>query len=361
MTMRKPLTRILTVTLISAIAWSCNQSDPTPKGTYVQGVFVMNIGNFSQNNGSISFFGREKGTAYADIFSLVNPTKIVGGGVQDYKTVGDQGLILIDNSSPGADKIEIVDANTLMTQGALTAPDIENPRKALAVGNGKAYVTNWNTLNSDYSFPTGYVAVVDLATKKVTKKISTDRGPENLVLYKDKVFVGNYSESEGKNLTVISTASDAVTKTISFKSVPNPIGIDVNNKLWVQAGLELIRINPESYDIESTLKITSDASQSAYNFAMGSDMKTIYFVLSPDYGSHGNTYKFAITDTQVNLTSPFAKRPFTGLAVDPLQGLVYGAVTPSPLQSGYAIRYRADGTLVDSVKVGIAPIGFFFR
>lgn len=360
MTMKKQLTRILTVTLISAIAWSCNQSDPAPKGTYVQGVFVTNEGNFSQNNGSISFLTREKNVADADIFSIVNGSSLKGG-MQGYAIAGDYGLILVDNSNPGSDKVEIVNANMFTTAGSIGAPDIENPREVVAIGSSKAYVTNWNILNSDYSYPAGYVAVVDLATKKVIKKIPADKGPENMVLHNDKVFVGDYAYSGGNILTVISTATDAVTKTISFSAAPNPIGIDANGKLWVQAGLDLIRLNPDTYAIESTLKISTDRAKSAGNFAMSPDLRTIYFMLTSDYSSKGEVYKFSITDTQVNVAVPFVKRLFTALAVDPRQGLIYAGVTPSYTQSGYAVRYRTDGTLVDSVKVGIAPNGFYFR
>ena len=356
--MKKQLTRILTVTLISAIAWSCNQSDPAPKGTYIQGVFVINEGNFSQNNGNISFLAREKNIADSDIFSIVNGSSLKGG-MQGYTVAGDHGIILVDNSDPGLDKVEIVDANLFTSTGSIGAPDVENPREVVAIGSNKAYVTNWGTLNSNSTYPTGYVAVIDLATKKVIKKIDTDKGPENMVLYNEKVFVGDYAYSGGKNLTVINTASDAVTRSISFSAAPNPIGIDANGKLWVEAGLELIRLNPDTYEKESSIKISTDVSKSAGNFAMSPDLRTIYFVLS-DF-TRGETYKFQITDTAVNLAAPFAKRAFTGLAVDPRQGLIYAGVTPSYTQSGYAIRYRADGTLVDSVKVGIAPTGFYFR
>jgi hypothetical protein len=123
-------------------------------------------------------------------------------------------------------------------------------------------------------------------------------------------------------------------------------------------------LNTETFAVETTLKIGTDASKTPGNFAMAPDLSTIYFVLSSfdaNYVNHGATYKFSINDTQVNVTTPFINRIFTGLAVDPTQGLVYAAVTPSYTQSGYAVRYRGDGTLVDSVKVGVAPTGFFFK
>ena len=66
---------------MAAFLWSCNQSDPAPKGDYVQGVFVINEGNFSQNNGAVSYFAREQNTAEADLFSKVNG-RALGGGIE---------------------------------------------------------------------------------------------------------------------------------------------------------------------------------------------------------------------------------------------------------------------------------------
>lgn len=361
--MRKQLSGILSIALLAAITWSCNQSEPVPTGNYVQGVFVINEGNFSQNNGAISFFTREKTEADADIFSLVNGSSLKGG-IQGYAVAGEHGLILVDNSAAGQDKVEIVNANNFESVASLGTPDIENPREVVAYSTDKAYVSCWGTLNSNNTYPTGYVAVIDLNSNTISKKISTDKGPENLVLYKDKVFVGDYLYSGGTKLSVISTSTDEVVQSISFDSAPNPIGIDVNGKLWVQSGLQLARINPETYAIETTLNIGTDASKTAGNFALSSDLSTIYFNLSyydANFVSHGETYKFGINETQVNVSTPFINRIFTGLSVDPSQGLIYGAVTPSYTQSGYAVRYRNDGSLVDSVKVGIAPTGFVFR
>ena len=360
--MKKQLSRLSVAAFFSILVWSCDQSEPTPKGDYVRGVFVMNEGNFSQNNGAISFFQREQTTAEVDIFSKVNGTSLTGG-VQGYASVGEQGLILVDNAAAGLDKIEFVNANTFVREASIGAPDIENPREVVIAGNNKAYVSCWGA-NSDYSYSTGYIAVVDLVTKKVTKKINISSGPENLVYNNGKLFVGTISYGGGNALTVINTATDAIDKPIATDGAATPIGIDANGKLWVGAGIKAYRIDPTSLATETTLSLGTDASKSAGNFAFTSDLRTILFTLSysdANYVTHGQTYKFAITDTQVNVTTPLIKRTFTGLAVDPSQGLIYAGVTPSYAQAGYAVRYRTDGSLVDSIKVSVAPTGFFFR
>ncbi|MCE6990589.1 YncE family protein [Dyadobacter sp. CY323] len=360
--MKKQLTRVAALVAFSLVFWSCNQSDPAPKGDYVKGVFVLNEGNFFQNNGAISFFTREETTSQDDIFSRVNG-KVLGGGVQGYAVAGEKGLILVDNSAAGLDKVEIINSNTFQDLTSIGAPDIENPREIVIGNNNKAYVSCWGA-NADYKYTTGYIAVIDLGSHKVTKKIAITGGPENLVYNNGKLFVGTNSDGGGKTLTVINTTSDDVVKTITVPGSATPIGIDANGKLWAGAGTNALKINVDSYAIESTLPIGSDSKKSARNFALSADLKSIFFVLSyfdANYVSHGETYKFGVTDTQINVATPLIKRVFSGLSVDPSQGLIYAGVTPSYAQAGYAVRYRGDGSLVDSIKVGVAPTGFFFK
>ncbi|WP_229238529.1 YncE family protein [Dyadobacter sp. Leaf189] len=358
--MKQRLSRVLYFIAFSAAVSSCNQSDPEPKGDFAKGVFVVNEGNFSQNNGAISFLKRENTTAEADIFSKVNGSALTGG-VQGYAATGEYGVILVDNSNAGMDKIEFVNAYTFQKQGTIGAPDIENPREVVVAGN-RAYVSCWGSYTSDYS--SGYIAVVDITTRKVTKKIPIAGGPENLVFTTGKLFVGTVSYGEGKTLYVIDTNAETVTKTIALDATPTPIGLDANGKLWVGAGIKTMKIDPTSYAVETTLPIGTDANKIAGNFALTNDLKSIVFTLSyfdANFVSHGETYKFGINDTQISLATPLIRRMFTGLAVDPAQGLIYAGVTPSYAQAGYAIRYRADGSVVDSVKVNVAPTGFFFQ
>lgn len=360
--MKKQLSRLAAFTALSFFAWSCNQSDPAPKGDFIQGVFVINEGNFSQNNGAISFFTREQTTAQADIYSTANGTALKGG-VQGYAAAGEVGIVLVDNSAAGLDKIEIVNSNTFKTIASIGAPDIENPREVVFGPNNKAYVSCWGT-NEGYAYKTGYIAVIDLISNKITKKIDIASGPETLVFNNGKLFVGTISYGMGNTLSVINTSTDAVEKTITFTNAPTPIGIDANGKLWVNDGILAIRINPDTYASEASLTMGADASKSAGNFAFSADRRTVFFTLSysdANYVSHGETYRFGINDAKINVTTPFIKRLFSGLAVDPSQGLIYAGVTPSYAQAGYAVRYRADGTLVDSVKVNVAPTGFFFK
>ena len=358
--MKKQLASSLAIALSTLTVWSCNQSDPAPKGDYVSGVFVMNEGNFSQNNGAVSYFARENNSATADIFAAANGATLKGG-VQDYTASEEQGIILVDNMSAGQDKVQFVQRYTFKDEGAIGAPDIENPREVVVVGR-KAYVSCWGADVAKYS--TGYIAVIDLNTKKVTKKINVADGPENLVYANGKLYIGTTQWGAGSKLAVINTTSDEAASPISTAGIANPIGIDANGKLWINAGDKVLRINTETSATEATLPIATGGTKTPGNFTFSNDLKTIFFVLSwyDNAGKEqGGTYKFSISDTQIATGAPLIARPFVGLAVDPAQGLLYAGVSPSYTQAGYAVRYRADGSLVDSVKVGIAPTGFFFQ
>ena len=359
--MKKQLASSLAVAFSTVLLWSCNQSDPAAKGDYVSGVFVSNEGNFTQNNGAISYFPRERTTADPDIFAAATGTNLKGG-VQDFVAANGKGIILVDNSAAGQDKVEFVDSHTFKSEGTIGAPDIENPREVVLVGN-KAYVSCLGT-NADLKYTTGYIAVIDITTKKVTKKINVADGPENLVYNNGKLYIGTIQWGAGNKLAIINTTSDEATSPIATPGIANPVGIDANGKLWVNAGSKVLRINTETNVTEATLPIATGGDKTPGNFTFSPDLKSIFFVLSGFNAmgkEYGATYKFSISDTQIAMATPLIPRYFSGLAVDPLQGLLYAGVSPSYTQAGYAVRYRTDGSVVDSIKVGVIPTGFFFQ
>jgi hypothetical protein len=358
MNMKKQLTQGILAASLSFLVWSCNQSDPAPKGDYVDGVFVTTIGNFFDNNGSLSFFKRENRTADIDVYATVNGSALQGG-IQDYAYMEGKGILTVDNSSAGLDKVEIVDANTFEKIASIGAPDIENPRKVAFATASKAYVSCWGT-NGDYTYSTGYIAVIDLSTNKVIKKINIAKGPEKLLLHAGKLYVGTTDYTNGKTLTVIDTNTDEIVKTVEFEGAPAPIGIDANGRLWVGAGRGISKVSLDSY-AKGTLNAGNDVSKLLANMTFSLDKKTIFFMLTSDFGTKGQVYKVGIDDSVIDMSKPFINRFFTGLDVDPKQGLIYAAVDPDPVQSGYAVRYRTDGSVVDSIKVGASPIGFVFR
>lgn len=356
--MTRKFTKTAVATLLSLTLWNCNTTDPEPS-PYESGTYVFNQGNFSQNNGTISFVPRNSATVSDDIFNTAN-ARTLTGGVQDYTEIDGKGLILVDNSTAGQDKVEIVEIGTFKSRTSIGTPGIENPRKVVAVGPNRAYVSCWDVSgsfdNGTFYKDPGYIAVVDLNNGTVSKKIVATRGVQNLVATKTEVYAGTdpgYDKNVGdNNLLVIDINTDAVKQKIDLGAPPQPIALDADGKLWLVVGRELIRMDTQTKSIEKRLTFVSQPG----NVTLSKDKLAFYYTLS------GKTYRIPTSAATVASASVLANRSFSGLGVDPVAGTVHAIYIPSFVQAGYVLRYQPDnGTLIDSVKVGIAPAGFFFR
>ena len=361
--MKKQFFKVLSVVLLVGSLSACREKEPEPE-VYELGVMVLNSGNFFDNNGSVSFFRREDRGAISDLFEKENGRAFVGG-VQGYGETGEYSLILVDNDKAGFDKVEIVNLGKWTSEASLGAPDIENPRSVVGITPTKAYVACWGSTGNFPNFfvNPGYVAVIDLISKKVVKKIPAPMGAGKMVKLGNDVYLGN--DSGVDELLVIDANTDAVKRTLKVGAGPSPISPDANGKLWVQTGLSVVRLNPQTNQVETRMRVGNDSRKSASLFSVRPDGRGFYYVYSyydaVSNSSKGETHYFDIDATSIPGDKPVINRLFTGLGVDPLQGLIYGGVTPSFKQAGYVVRYRPNGEKVDSIKVGIAPSAFFFK
>ncbi len=351
------------LTAITVTVWSCRVNEKDPEGDFVNGVIVANQGNFLSNNGTLSYFKREDATSQDDIFQKANGQPL-NAGVQAYAEAGEYGIILADHSDAGRDRVEIVEKNTFKKVATFSSPDIENPVDVLAVSDHKVYVSCWGTTGvfPNFYINPGYIAVIDLTTKTVTKKITLEKGSDKMALAGTDVYVG--SSDYITALSVIDTKTDAVTQKINTGLSPQPIGTDVNGKMWISSELKLIRINTASYTVESTLTVGSDPLKVIGNFAFSPDREDLvfnYYGYNINWEPEGETISLPVESNQVNISAPIIKRTFNSLNIDPMQGLIYGSVVPSYTQSGYMVRYYLNGDLKDSIKVGISPKQAVFK
>lgn len=335
--------------------WNCTTSDPEPT-LFDAGVYIINEGNFSSNNGSLSYLPRVSNTVLTNIFTQANPTMVSSGSLEDYTEVNGKGLILVDNTTAGKDKVEIVESGTFKSRTTLAAPDIENPRRVIQAGLNKAYISCWDASGSfsDGTFfkDPGYIAVVDLNTGTVMKKIPAVKGVEAMVLSGSEVFAGSVSYSGNNKLAIINTETNEVKQLIDFSASPQPIAVDANGKLWILAGQQMIRMDITSRAIEQ--RVTLPATPSAITISR--DKKTFF------YSANNRTYKLGISDATALTTNTLFNRAFSALGVDPQTGRFYGSPYPTIYtQAGYVIRYEESGALIDSVKAEIAPLRFYFR
>lgn len=350
---------IATTVFATLMLISCDKTESTPAQPYDDGVFVINGGNFFDNNGSLSLIKRDSKTASLDIFLKEN-TRSFAGGLTDYTEVDEKGIVLVDNSTDGKDAVEIVDARTFKTIASIKG-EIDNPRKAVKVGTNKAYITCWDTFNTDYSYKTGFVAVLDLTTNKITKKIPVDKGAESIVVIGTNAYVGNVGSQ--KTIKVIDTQKDEVTATVEVGANPSNFILGDANKIWMTAGKEIVLFNPTTKMVESKLKGGTNTQKSPSSLSISKDKKTLFYTYNFSDATDGYKLKGEINSLNIadGTTKTFINRTFASVGFDEESNQVYTTLIPSYKQAGYIFRYQATGTIIDSVKTEIAPIGFFFK
>ena len=353
--------KVFVFVLFIVILASCKKEDSGPRipQAFSNGALIINQGNFLDNNGSISFLPKDSAFVRTNIFKTQNK-RTLSGIIEDYIEINQKGIILVDNSSAGQDALEIVD-NNFNSLASTPAGLIENPRHVSKVSDTKAYITCYGATGSgqDYFANPGYIAVLDLSTNTITKKIILPKGANDIIISGNDAFI---SSDENDTLTIVDIQNEVVTKKIKIDYLAI-MGIDANGKLWLSAYGKLIRFNIQTLQIEKTITAGGLLVGEGFNnFILSNDKQTFYFNAQHyDKGVIGAAYSFNINAEALSPSSPFINKTFSGLGVDPQSGNIYAGFAPSYKQAGYVFRYKPTGALIDSVKAEIAPVKFIFR
>ena len=307
-------------------------------------VYVVNEGYFPNPDGDISLFNTTTKTVTStNLYKSVNRTDL-GTNPQSMTIIGTKAYLPVT----GSDSLNVVTLADFRHSAGL---HLKQPRYLVAVSATKAYVTQWN----GYASP-GTVGIIDLATNRLTGTISTGLGiqPEQMLLGKNGlVYVTN---SSSNFLTVINPATDAVQTPIATPDGPKNIVQDNAGNIWVLCSSytgttdHLIRFNPATPATKTDISFPHDYRNG--NLCINSVGDQVFVSLST------GTYQLALTATALPAT-PVIRRNFYGLGIDK-DGVIYGATSRSTA-NGYAARYTATGTKIDSFQVGKYPNGFVFN
>ena len=351
--MKKNLRNIGMFALAITILSSCkkdNINDISIPGNYEDGYFITNEGNFGTGNGSISFVD-EYGTVENDVFASINSFAL-GDVVQSMSIINDHAYILVNNSS----SIEVASVDSMISVAKI---NVSQPRYMAQVSDSKAYVTDWG-ING--------VQVIDLATNTVSSTISCGAGPEGIAVGGAFAYVCNVGGWGLDNtITVINTDNDVVETTLTVGDKPNSVVIDVNGAVWVLTG------GYTEYDADwnvvsetagNLVKIVDNTIEATYAFAVGNHPEDLVIndAGTKLYYSDGSwskaVYAFDVTDTELSTTA-LINRSFYGLGCN--DGYIYGTDAVDYVQSGWSYKYASNGSIIDSVQVGIIPGGYCFN
>lgn len=327
--------------------------DTTPVATtYDHGVFIINEGNFNWGNASVTFIDDSKKTAIQDIYKKANDRSL-GDVAQSMKVVGNKGYIVVNNSN----RVEVVNLKDFKSIKSIDG--FYSPRYLEIVDNNKAYVTN---LQHD-------ISIIDLSTNTVKGTISTNSWTENMILYKNYMFVtsvGAFSQpnsDRNAQIYVISTKEDRIIDSIQTGKEPLGIVIDKKEKLWVlcTGGFDnyeapsLVRINPELRMVEKAFVFPTGGGAPS-RLCINPSGDTIYFL-------KGGVYQMPVTSSAIP-DQPFISSTgqlFYGLAVHPQNGTVYVSDAIDYVQNGKVMQFNpATGKKMAEYQTGRIPGSFSF-
>jgi YVTN family beta-propeller protein len=351
--MKKNLRKIGMFALAITVLASCkkdNIDDIYVAGNYEDGYFVTNEGNFGTGNGSISFVD-EYGAVENDVFASINSFAL-GDVVQSMNIINDNAYILVNGSS----KIEVASVDSMYSVATI---DAVSPRYIAKVNDNKAYVTDWG-ING--------VQVIDLLTNTISSTIACGTGPEGITVANGFAYVCNVGGWGLDNtVSVINTTTDAFETTLTVGDKPNSVVVDANGAVWVLTG------GFTEYDADwnvvsetagNLVKIVGNTIEATYPFAVGNHPEDLVIddAGTTLYYSDGSwskaVYAFDVNDTALPTTA-LINKSFYGLGVH--GGYVYGTDAVDFTQSGWSYKYTTEGTIIDSVQVGIIPGGYCFN
>ncbi len=344
---------ILSIAIILSL-FSCSKSDdPAPDNSDIHkgGIFILNEGNYSVANSSLSYYYPDVDTILNSLFYKKNNVPL-GDIAQSITIFNDMVYIVVNNSG----LIYIIDNTSLEFEGKIS--NLTSPREILILDNEKAYVSDLYN-NS--------VTIINPITFEKTGSINVGKSTDCLVSYGDFVFAANWSALNGQGINntirVIDTKTNLLSDTIIVGLEPNSMKIDKNGHLWVLCSggylneelPTLWKINPVNLSVIQTLTF-GDITHNPINLCINSTGDSLFFI-------NTNIYRMSITDTEIpeNSFISASENTFYTMDIDPNSGELYVSDALDYNQNGLIYRYNSSGKLVTFFEAGIIPGCIYFN
>jgi DNA-binding beta-propeller fold protein YncE len=325
-----------------------------------RGLFVVNEGNFTYGNASLSYYDMETGEVFNDAFFLTNGLPL--GDVAVSMTIRDSlGYIVVNNSG----RIYVVNTATFKYEGKITG--LTSPRHIHFISDTKAYVTDLYARS---------VAVVNPLTMERTGTINVSNGspsyfrhPTEQMVRVDR-FIYTNCWSFDRLILVIDSEEDRVVDSIEVLKQPNSMVLDRHRTLWVLCDGGFPE-SPYGYENGGLLKIVAGATEAriVYRFARGDAPTELNINGTGDtlYFLNRHVYRMPVsaeTEPEIVIPSPYPQGyngGYYGLGVDASSTEIYVSDAMDFTQPGIIYRCSPDGFPLDTFQAGVVPGAFCFK
>jgi hypothetical protein len=325
------------------------------------GVIIINEGNFTYGNSSLSYYNAETKKLENDVFYRQNGVPL---GDVAYSAVHHDGqLYVVINNSGKVLKMNLGKYPALKAfeyTGKITG--LISPRFITFLNERKAYISDLYAKK---------ISIVDPLSSQLSGFISTDsntgeyyRHPtEQMIIKGDLMFTNAYSFDD--QILVINVKEDKVIDSIRVLKQPSGMAADKNGKLWVlcdggyQGSLYsdesagLVRINMTTLTIEKVFVFPK--TDWPRKICLNGNADSLFFI-------NRDIWSMSIADVKIP-AEPLIKaegKLFYSLAVDPFTSELYAGDAIDYIQPGVVYRYTSKGQIVDTLRAGVNPGAVIF-
>lgn len=331
---------IITLILLNA----CKKEEkPTSQIDAQQGFYVVNEGNFTWGNSSLSYYDEKTKSVETDVFYKANQVPL-GDVALDMKIIHDKGFITINNSGI----IYVIHPKN--SKHMATISNFTSPRYILPINDSIAYI-------SDLYSP--YITLINTKTNRRVGQIFIGKSTESMLLWKNKVFACNWSF--GNKVFVIDITQNQCIDSIPVGLQPNSLTIDKNENIWVLCdggytgnpmGHEkssLWKINPYTNQATKHLSFPS-LSYPAKSLCINNTNDSLYFIWN-------DIYKISVNDTMFP-SYPFInanEANFYQISIHPTKPELIACDAKNYTSNGELSIFNTNGQLIEKKSVGINP------
>ena len=349
----------LFATLLMSALIACSP-EKRPELEAHNGVIIINQGNFSEQNGSISYYSEITGDLQNLAFEAANGFSL--GSIVLSGWVDEQNIAYLICSNPA--KIVRLEAPTAKIAAPSIVEGLANPRN-LITHNGIIYVTNWGRDESSidlgnwfYEYPDSYVALYNQSTGAFIKEIYVGSDCEGLCVVNNQLFVAVKEGVKVIDLTTGNLKTTIVSHT--FYGAAKHLVVDYQNHVWASypgEGVMEIDVNyaaqartidvPLDYEGYITINQTRD------------QILTFTTLYDENWQSIGSTI-YAADIRSGTYRSLLQGEQFYSVGANPYTGTLYASEVNGFATNSTLMVFNSDGVVTNSKVAGVATARYLF-
>ena len=283
---------LLAVCILSVVATSCrkdNHDIKKEKYENILGFYILNQGNMGSNKASLDYYNYDNAKYVSNIFVTANPDVgfKLGDVGNDLQIYGNRMYAVINLSN----MVEVMNKRTVKHIGNFTVP---NCRYIVFYGS-KAYVSSYAGPVDPSKSQLGYVAEIDTATLKETRRVTVGYQPEQMQIVDGKLYVANSggynAPNYEKTVSVVDLASFTEIKKIEVGLNLNLVQKDEKGNLYISSRGNYEDISTNIYRLDTHNDKVKSLGINASSFVIVGDS---LFAVTLEYPSY--TIKYTLYD-----------------------------------------------------------------